>query len=66
MAVWLECCTCNPEAPSSSCAQWALAGFILGSSRFKSLATLINSQLAHLLPAEGCCNNIVILISLLF
>lgn len=59
-----ECCTCNPEAPSSSCAHWPLAGFVLGSPRFKSLATLTNSQLVHLLPAEGCCNNIVILISL--
>ena len=39
---WLECWTCNQVPPGPP------AGFVLGSPKFKS--TLVNSQLARLLP----------------
>ena len=50
MAEWLECWTCNPEDPSSS--PTLTAGWICFTENliFKSLATLVNSQLVCLQP----------------
>ena len=49
VAELLEHWTCNLEAQSSSPAL-PLAGFVHGSPKFKSLTTLVNSQLVCLWP----------------
>ena len=51
---WPERWTCNSEVPLCP-----LAGFVLGSSEFKSSATLVNSQLVCLLPV-GILNFVMI------
>ena len=50
MAEWLDRCTCNSEAPSSSPALTGSWICVHCSPVFKSLAMLLNSQLVCLRP----------------
>ena len=59
MAERLECWTCNLEDPSSSPTLTASWICFTENLSFKSLVTLVNSQLVHLRPA-GILNTVML------
>ena len=59
MAERLECWTCNLEDPSSSPTLTASWICFTENLSFKSLVTLVNSQLVHLRPA-GILNTVTL------
>jgi len=65
VAKWLERWTCNSEVPSSSPAL-TTGGFVFGSPKFKSSATLANSQPGCLTRPVGILNPVKFNLNYLF